>query len=59
MNIIYQIWWNGKFHQYLPYAVNAHQRRVIIRRLASQGYDIYKYNRDTHEKVLHRAAKKE
>ncbi|WP_407306224.1 hypothetical protein [Acinetobacter sp.] len=58
MKTLYQLWWNGKFHQYLPFAVNAHQRRVIIRRLSREGYDIFKYNVDTHEKALHRATKK-
>ena len=59
MNIIYQLWWNGKFHMYLPFAGNARQRRVKIREYQRKGYDIYKYNVDTHEKTIHRAAIKE
>lgn len=57
--IIYQLCWNGKFHQYLPFAGNAHQRRVEIRKYQREGYDIYKFNVDTGEKTLHRSAIKE
>ena len=53
MNIIYQLWYNGKFHRYAQLCGNAHQRRVGLRKLIGK-YEIRKYNVDTHESSLYR-----